>query len=100
MSWRRKCDLELIRELVGVCYWVGALLGGFGAAIGFGATLYLYGANFQRVGRSPRILTMLVVGAIGAILGMISGISRISAWNACSGVGALTVLQPISFKDN
>jgi hypothetical protein len=59
--------------------WVGALLGGLGGAtIGLGITFYLYGRNFQVLGWSTRILVMLVVGAIGAILGMISGVSRTS----------------------
>jgi hypothetical protein len=48
-----------------------------GAAIGFDVTVYLYGTDFQGpVGWLPRIVTALVVGAVGALLGSLSGLSK------------------------
>jgi hypothetical protein len=58
---------------------LGAIVGGIGgAAIGFGATFYLYGSDMREpnLGLLPRILAGLAVGALGALLGSLSGLSK------------------------
>ncbi len=47
-----------------------------GIGIGLGITFYLYGTDTQQASWLARVLTGLVVGAIGALLGSVSGISR------------------------
>jgi hypothetical protein len=57
---------------------LGALIGFVvGAAIGFGITFYLYGNDMAVVGWGARILAGLIVGAIGALLGSLSGVSGV-----------------------
>jgi hypothetical protein len=55
--------------------WGMALGGLLGAGIGLGITFYLYGANADRLGWPTRLVTALVVGALGALLGSLSGVS-------------------------
>jgi hypothetical protein len=57
--------------------WVGAAAGGIGGvAIGLGITFYLYGSDPQLLSWMMRVLIAAIVGAIGAALGAVSGLSR------------------------
>jgi hypothetical protein len=57
---------------------LGALIGFvIGAGIGVGITFYLYGSDMEVVGWGARLLAGLVVGAIGALLGSLSGMSGV-----------------------
>jgi hypothetical protein len=49
-----------------------------GIAIGFGATFALYGPDMREsnLGLLPRLLAGLAVGAVGALLGLLSGLSK------------------------
>jgi high-affinity K+ transport system ATPase subunit B len=56
---------------------LGALIGGvLGVAIAFGITFYLYRKDPENVSWMTRIIVCLIVGAIGALLGSIFGVSR------------------------
>jgi hypothetical protein len=56
---------------------LGALVGGLGgAAVGFGATFALYGTDFQGgLSLFARIMAGLAVGAVGALLGALFGVT-------------------------
>ena len=53
----------------------GAVIGAIvGTGVGLGAVFYLYG-NDPAVGWASRVTAALVVGAVGALLGSLSGVS-------------------------